>query len=96
VVLNLLQNALKFTFDGSITLKVSYNRHASELIVSVADTGCGISSDDRAKLFTMFGKLESSSAMNSTGIGLGLNICKQIVEMFDGGIYLDENFGPGS
>ena len=44
----------------------------------------------------MFGKLESSAQINITGIGLGLNICKQIVEMFDGKIYLDDKFGPGA
>jgi len=46
------------------------------LVVSVADTGVGIKHEDRAKLFTMFGKLEATNHINTSGIGLGLSICK--------------------
>lgn len=57
----------------------------------------GILPEDRAKLFCMFGRLESNSTLNPNGIGLGLNICKQIVQAFDGDIWVDDNYaGPGA
>ena len=46
------------------------------LEVSVSDSGVGIKVEDQDKLFRLFGKLDSTKSMNSTGIGLGLNICK--------------------
>lgn len=61
------------------------------LEVKIKDTGIGISEEDKPKLFKMFGKLQKSSTMNTTGIGLGLNICKNLVEALGGNIYfLDE------
>ena len=54
------------------------------LIVSVTDTGVGISTEDLPKLFTRFGKLHRSAEMNHEGIGLGLTIVKQIVESSGG------------
>lgn len=54
------------------------------MIVSVSDTGIGIAEEDKNKLFNLFGKLESTALINTTGIGLGLSICKKIVEAFDG------------
>lgn len=63
---------------------------------SVKDTGIGIKEEDRAKLFTLFGKLESSSQLNTKGIGLGLNICKKIIEACGGSIFLQENYKEGA
>jgi K+-sensing histidine kinase KdpD len=59
--------------------------------VRVSDTGIGIKEEDRSKIFQMFGKLEATASINTTGIGLGLSICKKIVEALDGYIYLEEN-----
>ena len=56
----------------------------------------GIKKEDRDKLFKLFGKLDCTKSINSTGIGLGLNICKQIVELIDGTIVLDENYREGT
>jgi two-component system, sensor histidine kinase len=84
VTLNLLQNALKFTFQGFIKVFISYDLHYQRMYVSVQDSGIGIKKEDQSKLFSMFGKLEDSSQMNTTGVGLGLSICKQIVEVLDG------------
>ena len=56
--------------------------------VQVQDSGVGISEEDQEKLFKMFGFLNSTQQMNTQGIGLGLYICKQIVEEFDGKIYV--------
>ena len=66
------------------------------LKVSVQDTGIGIKKEDRAKLFKMFGKLEESAKMNTSGIGLGLSICRTIVEMFEGSINLDSDYMNGA
>ena len=99
VILNLLQNALKFTFEGLIKVNVGYVSNevgTKELKVSVSDTGIGISEEDSKKLFRLFGKLETSSSLNTSGIGLGLSICKQIIEVFDGKIYFDEEYKDGA
>ena len=57
----------------------------------VKDTGIGIKPEDKDKLFTLFGKLEATSEMNTSGIGLGLSICMKIVQAFSGNIYLDDS-----
>ncbi|CDW73961.1 pas domain s-box protein [Stylonychia lemnae] len=95
VILNLLSNSLKFTFQGHIMIEVSYNFKSQQLNISVADTGIGIKSEDSQKLFTLFGKLDATSKINTSGIGLGLSICKKIIEMFDGSIQLDESYIHG-
>lgn len=86
VLLNLLQNALKFTMEGSIIVTVDYNPFNGYLAVTVTDTGLGISEADQKKLFNLFGKLNVSAGMNTAGIGLGLNICKTICQVFKGEI----------
>lgn len=78
-------------------MRLSYDHNSSELKVKVIDTGIGIKDEDKLKLFSIFGKLEVSAYINTSGIGLGLSICKQIVEAFNGRIFLDQNHqGKGS
>ncbi|CDW74528.1 multi-sensor hybrid histidine kinase [Stylonychia lemnae] len=97
VLLNLLQNALKFTPKGIIRVHVDYQDHSDTLKFQVKDQGCGIKSEDKKKLFTLFGKLEATAQINTSGIGLGLNICKKIVELFGGNISVEDNVdGIGS
>ena len=91
VLLNLLQNALKFTFQGSITVSMKYCEVAHQIHFSVTDTGVGIKPEDRQRLFTMFGKLENTMAINTSGIGIGLTICKKIVEAYGGLIQVEEH-----
>ena len=57
-----------------------------KLVFEVRDSGVGISRDDQAKLFKLFGTLQNTRQMNNHGVGLGLHICKQLVEQFDGSI----------
>ena len=90
VLINLMQNAVKFTMQGSITVEMDYETSIDMLRVTVRDTGIGIKNEDKGKLFKMFGKLEDTAVINTTGIGLGLSICKQIVQVFNGTIQLDE------
>eukprot|EP00347_Sterkiella_histriomuscorum_P016217 403354040 len=91
VVLNLLQNSLKFTQYGYISVMVQFKESAEQLQFMVKDTGQGIKQEDRPKLFTLFGKLENTAHMNTSGIGLGLNICKNIVETLGGTIKVLDN-----
>ncbi|CDW86801.1 -like sensor kinase protein [Stylonychia lemnae] len=93
ILLNLLQNALKFTHKGEINLFIKYDAVYNKLFFTVKDQGIGIKHEDRKKLFTLFGKLESTASINTSGIGLGLNICKMIVESFGGQIYIEDNKG---
>ena len=81
--MNLMKNALKFTQKaGVITIKASYTN--GMLLVNVIDTGVGIAEEDFPKLFTRFGKLHRTALINSEGIGLGLNMVKQIVQSAGG------------
>eukprot|EP00347_Sterkiella_histriomuscorum_P016734 403352055 len=96
VLLNLLQNSLKFTFQGYIKVSVNFNEENQTLLVGVQDTGIGIKQEERSQLFTLFGKLESTAQINTSGIGLGLSICKTIVEMFEGRIWLDQEYNQGT
>ena len=86
--MNLVKNATKFTKKGSIVIQVSYSFVEPEnlLVVHVKDTGIGIASEDFSKLFTRFGKLQRTAMMNNDGIGLGLNMVKQIVELSGGNV----------
>jgi signal transduction histidine kinase len=74
----LLSNALKFTVDGEI--KVTVNCIDEILEISVQDTGCGINKEDQEKLFRVFGCLDRTTHINTQGVGLGLTICRSIVE----------------
>ena len=82
IVENLLSNALKFTNEGSITLKVSYS--GVRLTFSVEDTGCGMSKAEQEKIFTEFTRLPG--AQGQEGFGLGLSITRKLVELQDGEI----------
>jgi signal transduction histidine kinase len=66
------------------------------LKVSVKDTGIGIRKCDQIKLFTLFGRIGNPNNLNRGGIGLGLNICKQIVQAFDGSIHIESEIHKGS
>ena len=88
VLLNLQANAIKFTTEGSVTIKGQTYIEDNEtwLQLSVIDTGIGIKAEDQGKLFKMFGYLQDDNQMNVHGIGLGLNISKKILEQFGGRI----------
>eukprot|EP00347_Sterkiella_histriomuscorum_P013700 403363702 len=96
VILNLLQNSLKFTYHGSITVDLNYSYQTEQVIFTVQDTGVGIKPEDQAKLFQIFGKLECTASINTSGIGLGLSICKKIVESMNGSIEIDPSYQNGA
>ena len=96
ILLNLLQNASKFTDEGSITVKVTELEESKKVKISVIDTGIGIAPDDQNKLFERFSQVDSSLTRKVGGSGLGLSITKLLVEMQGGEINLDSDVGKGS
>jgi|GEM_PF-555782 len=95
VVINLFSNAVKFTNEGSITCTLTYNDH--EAVVSVADTGIGIAPEDFGAVFEQFKQVGGDTLTDKPkGTGLGLPICKEIVEHHGGHIWLESEVGKGS
>jgi signal transduction histidine kinase len=93
VIFNLLNNAIKFTDEGSITIiverkKINNNNNSNKVIVSIKDTGTGIDSEILPKLFTKFA---TKSPIAEGGTGLGLFISKSIIEMHGGSIWAFNN-----
>jgi len=84
VALNLVNNATKFTTSGEVSLKVEIDN--GKVTVLVHDTGLGISPDEQATIFSEFNRSERSISLGYKGLGLGLAICKRLVEMHDGTI----------
>ena len=99
VVHNLLSNALKFTQRGSVALHVQGHPTQADywaLIVTVIDTGVGVSPEQQARLFTPFVQAGVDRLQESTGTGLGLAICKQLIELMGGSIELSSREGHGT
>jgi signal transduction histidine kinase/DNA-binding response OmpR family regulator len=94
VVINLISNAVKFTDAGSITC--SARRDGDELIISVIDSGIGISPADQPKVFEKFKQVGDTLTDKPKGTGLGLPICKEIIEYHGGHIWVESEPGKGS
>lgn len=99
IVMNLVNNAVKFTNEGKVTVKVSCDRTSEREIllkVSVEDTGIGIKPEDLGKLFQSFSQVDSKRNRNIEGTGLGLAISKRLVELMNGQIHVESEYGKGS
>jgi PAS domain S-box-containing protein len=99
ILLNLMSNASKFTDEGSITVNAVPHispTGVSELMISVIDTGPGISLEDQNKLFQAFSQVDSSPTRRTGGTGLGLSICQRLVGMHNGRIGIRSVVGQGS
>ncbi len=94
VVINLLSNAVKFTSEGIVTCRV--RRHDAEVVISVTDTGAGIAEADQPRVFEQFAQVGDTLTGKPYGTGLGLPICKQIVERHGGRIWVESNLEAGS
>jgi signal transduction histidine kinase/DNA-binding response OmpR family regulator len=95
ILINLMGNAIKYTQQGEVTLRLStVSNKFSHLRIEVTDTGEGISAEDQRLIFDPFIQLGEQS--NSKGTGLGLTITRQFVEMMGGQISLKSNLGQGS
>lgn len=91
---NLLNNAVKFTRQGSIELRLEH--HTEDLVFSVVDTGSGIPEKEQAQLFQPFWQLAEATTRREGGTGLGLYICRQIAMLLGGTIWLAKSDGTGT
>ena len=99
IIMNLLTNAVKYTKDGTVTLKFDHKKTDDEnidLIISVKDTGIGISEENRKYLFDSFKRIDERANRNIEGTGLGLSITKKFTEMMGGQIEVDSVLYEGS
>ena len=99
VLINLLNNAVKFTEIGEITIQlklISVTNDQSKIEFIVSDTGIGIKEEKLSDLFQPFKQLDSSTTRKYGGTGLGLVICKRFIEMMGGEIWVDSTYGEGT
>lgn len=100
IITNILTNAVKYTHEGSVTLRIRWKSAGDGkkilLIVSVEDTGIGISDENKEKLFGSFERFDNEKNKGIEGTGLGLVITKQLVELMDGNIGVYSTIGKGS
>ena len=99
VVINLVGNAIKFTESGEVVLEVvckEKSDSSTTLLISVADTGIGISKEHCAKVFKEFEQADASTTRKFGGTGLGLAISSRLVEMMNGRIWVESELGEGS
>jgi signal transduction histidine kinase len=95
ILLNLLNNAIKFTDTGSVTLEIATTEDAM-LSISVADTGIGIKPEDLASLFQPFQQVDSGLTRQHDGTGLGLTICRRLTDLMGGSITATSEWKVGS
>lgn len=99
VLLNLVSNAFKFTDEGEVCLEVKIVSQTSamvELLFIVRDTGIGLDHEKQRGIFNAFAQADGSTTRRYGGTGLGLFICKQIVDMMDGDIWVESTPGKGA
>jgi signal transduction histidine kinase/DNA-binding response OmpR family regulator len=94
IVLNLLSNAFKFTFEGGIT--VSLRAHAGNAVLAVRDTGVGIAPEHQERIFERFQRVEGARARTHEGSGIGLALVRDLVELQHGGIAVASEAGVGT
>jgi PAS domain S-box-containing protein len=98
IIMNLVGNAVKFTHEGHILLRVAHQRDAQGFLLelSVHDTGIGIPADRLDRLFQSFSQVDSSTTRHYGGTGLGLSIVKRLVELMGGTVSVESQVGRGS
>jgi two-component system, sensor histidine kinase and response regulator len=99
ILINLINNAIKFTENGSVSLKIDLLKKDLNKVLlqfTVQDTGIGLSKEQSAKLFKPFNQSDSSNSRKYGGTGLGLSISKNLVEMMNGKIWVESELDKGS
>jgi PAS domain S-box-containing protein len=95
IVINLVANAIKFTREGEVRVRI-FRSDPLHWAIQVSDTGIGVPPEAQATIFEPFQKVKSLLTRDNRGIGLGLSITKQLVELLDGQITLTSELGKGS
>ena len=95
---NLLSNAIKYTEKGYVKLSVNHKRSEDNIMLcfSIEDTGQGMKSEDQAQLFSGYSRFNMEANRNPEGTGIGLNITRNLVEMMQGTINVQSEYGKGS
>lgn len=99
IIMNLLSNSYKFTAKGSVTIRsrTEYeDENSIRVTCSIADTGIGITQEQITRLFKPFSQADSSTQRSYGGSGLGLSICKALVNVLNGKIWLESQVGVGT
>ncbi len=99
IIINLLNNAIKYTKEGQVGLRVESRDDGEdrvELVISVYDTGMGIKKEDMPYLFDAFKRVDEGKNRHIEGTGLGLSIVKQLIELMEGTITVNSIYGEGS
>ena len=98
ILMNVIGNAIKFTKEGSIALKVTWNHFeaAPDILFDISDTGIGIKPEDREKIFGKFDQADTKKNKNIQGTGLGLAISRNLAILMGGMITVDSVYGEGS
>jgi signal transduction histidine kinase len=95
VISNIFSNAIKYSEKGG-KIKISSSNHNDDTLISVEDNGVGISTEDMTKLFKIDETLNNPGTAGETGAGMGLILCKELIEMNQGTISVDSKLGIGS
>lgn len=98
IVINLVNNAIKFTEQGMVHVAMTQRVTGDELVteLSVTDSGAGIRPEDQPKLFRAFSQLDSTSTRHAEGAGLGLYLCQNLANLLGGSLQFSSEFGKGS
>jgi signal transduction histidine kinase len=94
VLQNIIDNAVKYTITGGVTVRLTGD--PSVIQIQISDTGQGIPEEDIPHLFQKFYRVDSSLTRSVGGTGLGLFICKKIIELYNGQIWVESQLGKGS
>ena len=96
ILVNLIDNALKFTEEGNVYVDIKYTKEPETITFFVKDTGIGLTAEKKELIFKRFTKLEDDMKKLYRGAGLGLAICKNIVELLGGEIWVESKENKGS
>jgi signal transduction histidine kinase len=96
ILTNLIENAIKYTFKGEISVRSKTDKNKKRYIIEVEDTGIGISAQDQPRLFERFFRIKTKETADIPGTGLGLWITKQLTEKMGGKIFVESMKGIGT
>ena len=92
--INLIENGIKYTEEGSVKISCRKNRRYIE--INVLDTGIGIPEESKERIFERFYRVDKGRSRKAGGTGLGLSIVKHIVFLYDGKLWVESKIGKGS